>query len=941
MAVFLVGFVALLLVVPVISESCLIISEVNADNPKLDTTEFVELYHTSGKAASLDGYTLVFYNGNGNVAYKVLNLSSHTTDSRGFFLVGSADVQPKPAIILPPNTVQNGPDAIVLYQGDAERYSEKMTITTVGLMDAIVYSTRQSTDAESMADILTPGSPAFIEDDSVHKSDESMERCWLSSGSGTFQVGLPSPGQHNQCQSPNGTAVQISELRLGEGQTEGFVELSISKPGDPLVLVFLDGRTATVTFSMDINALNEGFLLITSKGSGLKGDLMFSSGNLSILKPQAASSGALAVYAGRATDFTIGSAVSPLEPLDSFVYAGPDATPSPNLTETLIPGRDAFQLSSSVELGGITLSRCGAASWSRDPGVFIKTVQTPGKPNHCLWPESCPKKSVSPEGTASPPPWDPASQQDFLLNEVNADIPGAEEDAEFIEIWHPTGRRMSLEGIWLLLFNGHNSRPYREISLTGYYTDPRGYFLVGSDGLVPKPSIQLPPNTIQNGPDAVALYRSTRGPSSTLSLGIPTEGLLDAVVYRRPGSDKEARDLSDALTPGQLPLLEDPTIHMEDESLNRCNSLRPFDLLSFVVTSPTPLQKNVCPDPPVGVVINEISSTEWSNHSQQQNFVELHAPPMTKLQGLVLVVFEEGHGGETLAVPLTGSADQDGYYLIGNGSNADQAWPPRRYGTAVPGRGAVALCYSSLRYSKVCQPETNSSIVDAVAFTQDQKLLSVLAASSGQQVMPALRSAEGPLSLSRCSCCEARTPLVWTTSIQTPHLSNLCPSSNFSSSVALCLGPPGSDGEQHSINCSGWRKDNSSRREVEVAVYLENWCHCGISALHLREVNISCVEGWLSVQGSIRALSVRQRDLILQMSREYRSQALGEGCSNHIVDKSVGERSALGWQIGLVVGTLLLLGLGAALFAYFYKKRQPRDYFSMELNENEEEPDQL
>lgn len=49
------------------------------------------------------------------------------------------------------------------------------------------------------------------------------------------------------------------------------------------------------------------------------------------------------------------------------------------------------------------------------------------------------------------------------------------------------------------------------------------------------------------------------------------------------------------------------------------------------------------------------------------------------------------------------------------------------------------------------------------------------------------------------------------------------------------------------------------------------------------------MEGWLSVQGSIWALSARQREVIQQASREYRSQALGEGCSNHTVDKSVGE----------------------------------------------------
>lgn len=56
-------------------------------------------------------------------------------------------------------------------------------------------------------------------------------------------------------------------------------------------------------------------------------------------------SGAVAVYSGRASDFPVGSPLSQIQPLDAFVFAGPGSKPSANLTETLVPGRQAYQLS--------------------------------------------------------------------------------------------------------------------------------------------------------------------------------------------------------------------------------------------------------------------------------------------------------------------------------------------------------------------------------------------------------------------------------------------------------------------------------------------------------------------------------------------------------------------------------------------------------------------
>ncbi|KAG8009119.1 hypothetical protein GBF38_011733 [Nibea albiflora] len=860
--------VVVVVVVVVSGDPCLIISEVNADNPRLDTTEFVELYHTSGQRASLDGYTLVFYNGNGNIAYKVLDLKGQNTDDRGFFLVGSVDMLPKPAILLPPNTVQNGPDAIVLYHTSAARYSEKMNVTAHGLVDAVVYMTRRTGGAEFLAETLTPGEPAFVEDETALEGDESIERCLLSEDRWGFQVASPSPGQRNNCTPPAGPTIipVITELKLGGGQVDGFVELTEAPAAGPLVLVVLDGKTDRVSVSVDVGVTTtrNGLISTIIDKNYMKGD----------------ESGAVAIYSGRATDFPVGSPLSQIQPLDAFVFAGPGNKPGANLTETLIPGRQPYQLS------------------NRQDNSLKKMI---------------------PGGTDSPPHLPPWGNSDFLINELNTDSPGAAEDGEYIELWHPSGRRVSLQGIWILLFSAHNNKPYREISLSGHFTTSKGYFLLGSDRLVPAPSLRLPPNTIQNGPDAVALYRSPFGPPSATQRGIPTKGLLDAVVYRQRGSDKEAQELSKALTPGQLPLLEDPEVLPGDEGLSRCRGLYPFDLSAFSVATTTPLRENSCPrppPPPKGVVISEVASGHWTNHSQQRAFVELHGPPMTVMNGLVLTVFDQERSGTVIALPLTGPIDRDGFYIVGNVTGADQTFPE---GSTVPVRGAVALCYDMFSICRAGTALTNSSLIDVLAFSENQQLLSSLSTTRGRQVIPALRSVEdGPVSLSRCSCCEVRSPSSWTSSSPTPHSTNLCPSAAFSSHIDLCLGPLSRDWQEQSGDCSDLIQ---GKRVAEVADYLEQRCHCGISALYLQGANFSCGSGWMRVWGNIQALSDHQKALIIQTSHMNPSFAHGDVCSTPTTDRYTGAGSALGLQIGLIVAVLLLLGLGAALFTYFYRRR--------------------
>ncbi|KAF4095594.1 hypothetical protein G5714_023197 [Onychostoma macrolepis] len=498
------------------------------------------------------------------------------------------------------------------------------------------------------------------------------------------------------------------------------------------------------------------------------------------------------------------------------------------------------------------------------------------------------------------------SDVDFLLNEINTDSPGGAEDEEFIELWHPSGFRMSLDFIWMVMINGQTGRVYYELELNGYYTDDDGYFLIGSSNV--GPHIRIPSNTIQNGPDAIVLYRS-KSPPSKEGQNIPKSGLLDAVVYRTRGSDKKVSELTEALTPGQLPLLEDISALPADETLSRCGPER-LNLNAFRVTSPTPRKQNNCPPkptiplPPEGLVINEWGKTSL-NQSQESLFVELTGPPSTPLNGLVLVFF--GEDTTEWSVPLTGSTGSDGLYLVANDSQADQGLPTLGH------LGAVLLCFEPSG-SGFCG--SNSHHLDCLVFSNDPKLQRFLQHNMTHFVYTLFSVA----SLSRCA---SEGPVLWIASQPTPRLPNRCPSPAFSSSVDLCLQPDDNNWQSGSGNCA----------QEEFAVLLERLCNCGISSLHVKGVNVSCEAGRLYTQGSVLAVSDQQMKRINEIVSDNKLS-----CSTEQERLVHGAGSSVALQVGLVLAALLLFALGAALFVFLYKKRRPADYLSMQLSEQAETP---
>ena len=128
----------------------------------------------------------------------------------------------------------------------------------------------------------------------------------------------------------------------------------------------------------------------------------------------------------------------------------------------------------------------------------------------------------------------------IFINEVDGDNPSTD-FYEFIELKSSTPN-LSLDGYVLVFYNAGSSAPYSGISsyytfdLDGYVTDINGIVHVGNTQVSPAPAGNIPNNTIQNGPDVVALYlgSDTDFPFFTAATNV---NLIDAVAYTNNASN--------------------------------------------------------------------------------------------------------------------------------------------------------------------------------------------------------------------------------------------------------------------------------------------------------------------------------------------------------------------------------------------------------------------
>lgn len=195
-----------------------VINELDADTPGLDVREFIEL-KSDIPYFPLDGYILVFYNGStngtGTLSYYSLNLSGLVTDGNGIVLIGNSQLTPYPSMIIPQNTIQNGPDAVGLYLDVIENFPIDTPATANNLVDAIIYG-NNATQATALMNILGVSIQTNENMNSLAAS-QSIQR----KNDGTYEVKTPTPRMNNDGSGIiyNGIAISSSASIINEGQS--------------------------------------------------------------------------------------------------------------------------------------------------------------------------------------------------------------------------------------------------------------------------------------------------------------------------------------------------------------------------------------------------------------------------------------------------------------------------------------------------------------------------------------------------------------------------------------------------------------------------------------------------------------------------------------------------------------------------------------------------
>ena len=134
----------------------MVINEVDADsNGGADTDEFIELYGPPHK--SLDDYVVVLYNGSNLRSYRAYNLGRlPKPTTTAIFVMGDLNLPGVDYGAWEGNTLQEGPDAVAVYLGDASSFPNGTLVHENSLVDALVYDTNDG-DVPGLIDVLTPG----------------------------------------------------------------------------------------------------------------------------------------------------------------------------------------------------------------------------------------------------------------------------------------------------------------------------------------------------------------------------------------------------------------------------------------------------------------------------------------------------------------------------------------------------------------------------------------------------------------------------------------------------------------------------------------------------------------------------------------------------------------------------------------------------------------
>ena len=222
----------------------LVINELDCDTPGIDDMEFLELL-SDVPNFPLDGYVVVFFNGSengGNSSYFTVDLDGYVTDVNGLLLIGSNSVSPMPQFLIPENTIQNGADAVAIYQASDFNFPDETLATINNLIDVLLYDTSDGDDVD-MIDIFS-ANPDFASIQQINEGSGNNTNSIQRNNDGTYTSKTPTPRQLNDGSGIDLNGINISTVQSKYGEGEVFD------------IVFTTEENVLVDLSFDISLNN-------------------------------------------------------------------------------------------------------------------------------------------------------------------------------------------------------------------------------------------------------------------------------------------------------------------------------------------------------------------------------------------------------------------------------------------------------------------------------------------------------------------------------------------------------------------------------------------------------------------------------------------------------------------------------------------------------------
>ena len=224
----------------------LLINELDADSPSIDNAEFVEL-RSQTPNFSTDGYILVFFNGSssgGDSSYMVIDLNGYITDNNGLLVIGSVGVSPSPQVLIPENVIQNGADALGVYQATVDDFPEGTLATQTNLINAMVYDTSDDDDIDLLA---LMGETNQYNDTGTMSNPKSIQRYVDAMDNVSFATAAPTPRRAN-----DGSGSAINPIAISVAETQYDEDASFE-------ILFTSETNVTSDLNFAISLDNFGF----------------------------------------------------------------------------------------------------------------------------------------------------------------------------------------------------------------------------------------------------------------------------------------------------------------------------------------------------------------------------------------------------------------------------------------------------------------------------------------------------------------------------------------------------------------------------------------------------------------------------------------------------------------------------------------------------------